>query len=166
MAGPWCCEASNVSVWSSGGKHAGCPTTQWQRQMGDKGNVQLKHYCLFFLPLSLSLLSLQKSQPVRLIRLIEKRIRLDLSTEFTLRWSIRQMETSSLPSPPQDAFEVLAENYEFNELEGPCLAFRRAASVLKSLPAAVRRLEATNDLPCLGEHAKTIIDVRAWVVSY
>ncbi|KAG7999920.1 DNA nucleotidylexotransferase, partial [Nibea albiflora] len=57
-----------------------------------------------------------------------------------------------------DAFEVLAENYEFNEIEGPCLAFRRAASVLKSLPWAVRSLEATLDLPCLGEHSKAVMD--------
>ncbi|XP_031730976.1 DNA nucleotidylexotransferase [Anarrhichthys ocellatus] len=57
-----------------------------------------------------------------------------------------------------DAFEVLAENYEFNELEGPCLAFRRAASVLKSLPWAVRRLGETQDLPCLGEHAKAVME--------
>ncbi|XP_027131757.1 DNA nucleotidylexotransferase [Larimichthys crocea] len=57
-----------------------------------------------------------------------------------------------------DAFEVLAESYEFNEIEGPCLAFRRAASVLKSLPWAVRSLEATLDLPCLGEHTKAVMD--------
>nr|XP_046258317.1 DNA nucleotidylexotransferase isoform X2 [Scatophagus argus] len=57
-----------------------------------------------------------------------------------------------------DAFEVLAENYEFNEMDGPCLAFRRAASVLKSLPWAVQCLETTHDLPCLGEHAETVID--------
>ncbi|KAM9345152.1 DNA nucleotidylexotransferase [Symphorus nematophorus] len=57
-----------------------------------------------------------------------------------------------------DAFEVLAESYEFNEIEGPCLAFRRAASVLKSLPWVVRCLEATRDLPCLGEHIKAVMD--------
>lgn len=45
-------------------------------------------------------------------------------------------------------------------MEGQCLAFRRAASVLKSLPFAVQSLEATDDLPCLGEHAKAIMDVR------
>uniref|UniRef100_A0A668A0F2 DNA nucleotidylexotransferase n=1 Tax=Myripristis murdjan TaxID=586833 RepID=A0A668A0F2_9TELE len=56
-----------------------------------------------------------------------------------------------------DAFEVLAESYEFNEIEGRCLAFRRAASVLKSLPWAVQRLEATQDLPCLGGHTKAVI---------
>ncbi|KAF7656099.1 hypothetical protein LDENG_00046170, partial [Lucifuga dentata] len=57
-----------------------------------------------------------------------------------------------------DAFEVLAENYEFNEFEGPCLAFRRAASVLKSLPWAVQCLGAIQDLPCLGEHTKAVIE--------
>ncbi|XP_070772340.1 DNA nucleotidylexotransferase [Enoplosus armatus] len=57
-----------------------------------------------------------------------------------------------------DAFEVLAESYEFNEIEGPCLAFRRAASVLKSLPWAVKCLGATQDLPCLGEHSKAVIE--------
>ncbi|XP_069001342.1 DNA nucleotidylexotransferase [Embiotoca jacksoni] len=57
-----------------------------------------------------------------------------------------------------DAFEVLVENYEFNEIEGPCLAFKRAASVLKSLPSAVQCLGATKDLPCLGEHTKAIME--------
>ncbi|XP_059215906.1 DNA nucleotidylexotransferase [Centropristis striata] len=57
-----------------------------------------------------------------------------------------------------DALEVLAESYEFNENEGPCLAFRRAASVLKSLPWAVQNLGATQGLPCLGEHTKAIIE--------
>ncbi|XP_074531627.1 DNA nucleotidylexotransferase [Halichoeres trimaculatus] len=56
-----------------------------------------------------------------------------------------------------DAFEVLAESYELNEIEGPCLAFRRAASVLKSLPSAVQSLGATQDLPCLGEHSKAVM---------
>ncbi|KAM4607582.1 DNA nucleotidylexotransferase [Polymixia lowei] len=57
-----------------------------------------------------------------------------------------------------DAFEVLVESYEFSESEGPCLAFRRAASVLKSLPRAVKSLGATRDLPCLGEHTKAVIE--------
>ncbi|XP_041646151.1 DNA nucleotidylexotransferase [Cheilinus undulatus] len=57
-----------------------------------------------------------------------------------------------------DAFEVLAESYELNEIEGPCLAFRRAASVLKSLPWAVRSLGDARDLPCLGEHSKAVIE--------
>ncbi|XP_071766585.2 DNA nucleotidylexotransferase [Centroberyx gerrardi] len=57
-----------------------------------------------------------------------------------------------------DAFEVLAESYEFSEMEGPCLAFRRAASVLKSLPWAVQSLGATQDLPCLGERTKAVME--------
>uniref|UniRef100_A0A8C4EXD1 DNA nucleotidylexotransferase n=1 Tax=Dicentrarchus labrax TaxID=13489 RepID=A0A8C4EXD1_DICLA len=57
-----------------------------------------------------------------------------------------------------DAFEVLVEIYEFNEIEGPCLAFRRAASVLKSLPWAVQCLGDTHNLPCLGEHTKAIME--------
>ncbi|KAM9365423.1 DNA nucleotidylexotransferase [Pholidichthys leucotaenia] len=56
-----------------------------------------------------------------------------------------------------DAFEVLAENCEFNENEGRCLAFRRAASVMKSLPWPVQCLQATTNLPCLGEHSKAVI---------
>ncbi|KAA8584038.1 hypothetical protein FQN60_015246, partial [Etheostoma spectabile] len=58
----------------------------------------------------------------------------------------------------EDAFEVLAESSEFREMEGPCLAFRRAASVLKSLPWAVQSLGATRDLPCLGEHTKAVME--------
>ncbi|XP_054594455.1 DNA nucleotidylexotransferase isoform X1 [Nothobranchius furzeri] len=57
-----------------------------------------------------------------------------------------------------DAFEVLAEHYEFSGMEGPCLAFRRAASVLKSLPRVVQHLRATQDLPCLGEHTKAVME--------
>ncbi|CAJ1066958.1 DNA nucleotidylexotransferase [Xyrichtys novacula] len=56
-----------------------------------------------------------------------------------------------------DAFEVLADSYELNEMEGPCLAFRRAVSVLKSLPWAVKSLETAQDLPCLGEHSKAVM---------
>ncbi|XP_076025395.1 DNA nucleotidylexotransferase [Genypterus blacodes] len=56
-----------------------------------------------------------------------------------------------------DAFEVLAENYEFNEIAGQCLAFRRAASVLKSLPWVVERLRAVQDMPWLGDHTQGVI---------
>lgn len=55
---------------------------------------------------------------------------------------------------------MLAECYEFNEMEGRCLAFRRAASVLKSLPWVLSSVDETHHLPCLGDHAKAIIDVR------
>ncbi|XP_075906214.1 DNA nucleotidylexotransferase isoform X2 [Nelusetta ayraudi] len=57
-----------------------------------------------------------------------------------------------------DAFEVLAERCEFNQMEGRCLGFRRAASMLKSLTWPVRCLEATLSLPCLGDHAKAVMD--------
>ncbi|KAM8858848.1 DNA nucleotidylexotransferase [Spinachia spinachia] len=70
----------------------------------------------------------------------------------------RRTTTENSNKPITDAFEVLAENYEFNEMHGSCLAFRRAASVLKSLPWAVRCLRETQDLPCLGEHTKAIME--------
>ncbi|KAI4886241.1 hypothetical protein NFI96_023532 [Prochilodus magdalenae] len=57
-----------------------------------------------------------------------------------------------------DALEVLAENYEFNDSKGPCLGFRRAVSVLKSLTTAMRSLQDTEGLPCLGEDSKTVIE--------
>uniref|UniRef100_A0A671LJD5 DNA nucleotidylexotransferase-like n=1 Tax=Sinocyclocheilus anshuiensis TaxID=1608454 RepID=A0A671LJD5_9TELE len=58
-----------------------------------------------------------------------------------------------------DALEVLAENMELCGNQGPSLAFRRAASVLKSLPAALRCPEETQHLPCLGEHSRAIIEI-------
>ncbi|XP_036071402.1 DNA nucleotidylexotransferase isoform X3 [Oryzias melastigma] len=57
-----------------------------------------------------------------------------------------------------DAFEVLAENYEFNGMEGQCLAFRRAASVLKSLSWEVRSSERVHELPCLGETMEELVE--------
>ncbi|XP_040034016.2 DNA nucleotidylexotransferase isoform X1 [Gasterosteus aculeatus] len=70
----------------------------------------------------------------------------------------RRTTTENSNKKITDAFEVLAENYEFNEMDGSCLAFRRAASVLKSLPMAVRSLRETQDLPCLGEHTKAVME--------
>ncbi|KAJ7324118.1 hypothetical protein JRQ81_017138, partial [Phrynocephalus forsythii] len=57
-----------------------------------------------------------------------------------------------------DAFEVLAENYEFREDEGPCLAFRRAASVLKFLPFAIVKISDIEGLPWMGEQVKGVIE--------
>ncbi|XP_077351120.1 DNA nucleotidylexotransferase isoform X2 [Festucalex cinctus] len=57
-----------------------------------------------------------------------------------------------------DAFEVLAENYEFSEIKSSCLVFRRAASVLKSLPWTVQCVGATEGLPCLGDHTKAVME--------
>lgn len=60
--------------------------------------------------------------------------------------------------PVKDAFEVLAENYEFKGNDGPCLAFRRAASVLKFLPFTVVRVKDIEGLPWMGEQVKDIIE--------
>ncbi|XP_019494604.1 PREDICTED: DNA nucleotidylexotransferase isoform X1 [Hipposideros armiger] len=57
-----------------------------------------------------------------------------------------------------DAFEVLAENYEFRENEGPCLTFMRAASVLKSLPFTIISMKDTEGIPCLGDKVRSIIE--------
>lgn len=65
----------------------------------------------------------------------------------------------SLPLPSKDAFEILAENYEFRENEGPSLAFRRAASVLKFLPFPVVKLKDIEGLPWMGEQVKSVIEV-------
>ncbi|XP_047618222.1 DNA nucleotidylexotransferase [Phacochoerus africanus] len=57
-----------------------------------------------------------------------------------------------------DAFEVLAENYEFRENETFCLAFMRAASVLKSLPFTIISMKDTEGIPCLGDKVKCVIE--------
>lgn len=60
----------------------------------------------------------------------------------------------------QDAFEVLAENYEFKENEVFCLEFTRAASVLKSLPFTIISMRDTEGIPCLGDRVKCVMEVR------
>ncbi|XP_007117960.2 DNA nucleotidylexotransferase [Physeter macrocephalus] len=57
-----------------------------------------------------------------------------------------------------DAFEVLAENYEFKENEICCLEFMRAASVLKSLPFTIISMKDTEGIPCLGNKVKCVIE--------
>ncbi|XP_042314957.1 DNA nucleotidylexotransferase [Sceloporus undulatus] len=57
-----------------------------------------------------------------------------------------------------DAFEILAENDEFRENEGPCLSFRRAASVLKFLQFAIARINDIEGLPWMGEQVKKVIE--------
>ncbi|XP_054437677.1 DNA nucleotidylexotransferase [Pteronotus mesoamericanus] len=57
-----------------------------------------------------------------------------------------------------DAFDVLAENYEFRENEGSCVVFMRAASVLKSLPFTIISMKDLEGLPCLGDKVKNIIE--------
>uniref|UniRef100_UPI00358E9484 DNA-directed DNA/RNA polymerase mu isoform X2 n=1 Tax=Myxine glutinosa TaxID=7769 RepID=UPI00358E9484 len=56
-----------------------------------------------------------------------------------------------------DALEDLAEGAAFSESNGRALAFRRAASVLKSLPFRVARMEQLQGVPCLGKHSLGII---------
>uniref|UniRef100_A0A674JJC9 DNA nucleotidylexotransferase n=1 Tax=Terrapene triunguis TaxID=2587831 RepID=A0A674JJC9_9SAUR len=57
-----------------------------------------------------------------------------------------------------DAFEILVENYEFRENEVPCLAFMRAASVLKFLPFTIVRMEDLEGLPCMGGEIRNVIE--------
>ncbi|KAL7990493.1 hypothetical protein Chor_013923, partial [Crotalus horridus] len=57
-----------------------------------------------------------------------------------------------------DAFEILVENYEFNENKDFCLAFGRAASVLKGLPFTVVRVNDIEGLPWMEERVKEIIE--------
>ncbi|XP_063047824.1 DNA nucleotidylexotransferase-like [Engraulis encrasicolus] len=57
-----------------------------------------------------------------------------------------------------DAFEVLAEHSDFSGSSGPALAFKRAASVLRSLSSALHCLGDTRDLPCLGEQSRAVME--------
>ncbi|XP_013041606.1 DNA nucleotidylexotransferase isoform X1 [Anser cygnoides] len=57
-----------------------------------------------------------------------------------------------------DAFEIMAENYEFKENEIFCLEFLRAASVLKSLPFPVTRMREIQGLPCMGDQVRDVIE--------
>ncbi|XP_040341948.1 DNA nucleotidylexotransferase isoform X1 [Herpailurus yagouaroundi] len=57
-----------------------------------------------------------------------------------------------------DAFEVLAENYEFKENEISSATFMRAASVLKSLPFTIISMKDTEGIPCLGDKVKCVIE--------
>ncbi|XP_025949945.2 DNA nucleotidylexotransferase isoform X1 [Dromaius novaehollandiae] len=57
-----------------------------------------------------------------------------------------------------DAFEIMAENYEFKENEIFCLEFLRAASVLKFLPFPVVRMKDIWGLPCMGDQVRDIIE--------
>ncbi|NXO84092.1 TDT nucleotidylexotransferase, partial [Sitta europaea] len=57
-----------------------------------------------------------------------------------------------------DAFEVMAESYEFKENEIFCLEFLRAASLLKSLPFSVNRMKDIQGLPCVGDQVRDIIE--------
>ncbi|XP_075830189.1 DNA nucleotidylexotransferase [Microtus pennsylvanicus] len=57
-----------------------------------------------------------------------------------------------------DAFDILAENYEFRENEGCYVALMRASAVLKSLPFPIVSMKDTEGIPCLGDKVKCIIE--------
>ncbi|NXK31400.1 TDT nucleotidylexotransferase, partial [Piprites chloris] len=57
-----------------------------------------------------------------------------------------------------DAFEIMAENYEFKENEIFCLEFLRAASLLKYLPFPVTRMKDIQGLPCMGDQVRDVIE--------
>uniref|UniRef100_A0A8I6AFP2 DNA nucleotidylexotransferase n=1 Tax=Rattus norvegicus TaxID=10116 RepID=A0A8I6AFP2_RAT len=57
-----------------------------------------------------------------------------------------------------DAFDILAENYEFRENEVSCLPFMRAASVLKSLSFPIVSMKDIEGIPCLGDKVKCVIE--------
>ncbi|XP_030598578.1 DNA-directed DNA/RNA polymerase mu isoform X2 [Archocentrus centrarchus] len=56
-----------------------------------------------------------------------------------------------------DALSLLAENAELSDEDGRGVAFRRAAAVLKALPAQVTSMSQLRGLPCLGEHSLRVI---------
>uniref|UniRef100_A0A8C4YKC8 DNA nucleotidylexotransferase n=1 Tax=Gopherus evgoodei TaxID=1825980 RepID=A0A8C4YKC8_9SAUR len=56
-----------------------------------------------------------------------------------------------------DVFEILVENYEFRENAVSCLAFMRAASVLKFLPFTIVRMDDLEGLPCMGSEIRNEI---------
>ncbi|XP_064000733.1 DNA nucleotidylexotransferase [Pogoniulus pusillus] len=57
-----------------------------------------------------------------------------------------------------DAFEIMAESYEFKENEIFCLEFLRAASVMKFLPFPVTRMKDIQGLPCMGDRVRDVIE--------
>uniref|UniRef100_A0A8C5F1I8 DNA nucleotidylexotransferase n=1 Tax=Gopherus evgoodei TaxID=1825980 RepID=A0A8C5F1I8_9SAUR len=57
-----------------------------------------------------------------------------------------------------DVFEILVENYEFRENAVSCLAFMRAASVLKFLPFTIVRMDDLEGLPCMGSEIRNVIE--------
>ncbi|KAL7981337.1 hypothetical protein Chor_002233 [Crotalus horridus] len=58
-----------------------------------------------------------------------------------------------------DALETMAEEAKFTGSEVRSLAFSRAASVLKSLPWKVSRIQQLHPVPGIGEHSRRIIQL-------
>ncbi|XP_073537746.1 DNA nucleotidylexotransferase-like [Phyllobates terribilis] len=57
-----------------------------------------------------------------------------------------------------DAFDILAENYEFWENKGSRVKFMRASSILKSLQSPIVSIKDLEGLPLLGDEMKYIIE--------
>ncbi|XP_077114659.1 DNA nucleotidylexotransferase [Ranitomeya variabilis] len=57
-----------------------------------------------------------------------------------------------------DAFDILAENYEFWENKGSRVKFMRASSILKSLQFPIVSIKDLEGLPLLGDEMKYIIE--------
>ncbi|XP_010221591.1 PREDICTED: DNA nucleotidylexotransferase, partial [Tinamus guttatus] len=70
----------------------------------------------------------------------------------------RKTTLNNLNKKFTDAFEIMAENYEFKENEIFSLEFQRAASVLKFLPFPVVRMKDIQGLPCMGDQVRDIIE--------
>ncbi|NWI08830.1 TDT nucleotidylexotransferase, partial [Crypturellus soui] len=70
----------------------------------------------------------------------------------------RKTTLNNLNKKFTDAFEIMAENYEFKENEILSLEFQRAASVLKFLPFPVLRMKDIQGLPCMGDQVRHIIE--------
>lgn len=79
--------------------------------------------------------------------------------EYTEYFKLLLIFLYPLFSFSQDAFEIMAENYEFKENEILCLEFLRAASVLKCLPFPVTRMKDIQGLPCMGDQVRDVIEV-------
>ncbi|KAM9734397.1 DNA-directed DNA/RNA polymerase mu [Menidia menidia] len=69
----------------------------------------------------------------------------------------RRTSTQNHNAPLTDALTLLAEGAELSGDEGRGVAFRRAAAVLKALPAGVRSPAQLGALPCLGAHCLRVI---------
>ncbi|KAM4034385.1 DNA nucleotidylexotransferase [Anomaloglossus baeobatrachus] len=57
-----------------------------------------------------------------------------------------------------DAFDILAENYEFWENKGSRVKFMRASAILKSLQSPIISIKDLEGLPLLGDEMKYIIE--------
>ncbi|NP_001079251.1 DNA nucleotidylexotransferase [Xenopus laevis] len=57
-----------------------------------------------------------------------------------------------------DAFDILAEHFEFCENKGRTVAFLRASSLIKSLPFPITAMKELEGLPWLGDQMKGIIE--------